>query len=299
MYTKPVDVQNPHSFQHKKFGGHTVTYDPMQWHEFYDSREKLESQVPIYIAGSSGHVFLCLHGAGHSAQSFAAFAKYMKVESTVVAFDFRGHGENFCEDESNLNVDTLIDDTINVFKQICQKFRDQSIILVGHSMGGSIATKTAAKILKDHAHDDIHKQLQGLIVIDVVEGSAMDALPFMENIVMSRPSEFKSLASVVQYGIKSGQVKDHESAKVSMPDQVIPKVDEATGITKYVWRTDLMATKPYWESWFTGLTDCFLNVRLPKQLLLAGSDRMDKDLTIAQMQGKFKMVVVENVGHAI
>ena len=42
-----------------------------------------------------------------------------------------------------------------------------------------------------------------------------------------------------------------------------------------------MATKPYWESWFKGLTHCFLDVRVPKQLLLAGSDRMDKDLTIA------------------
>lgn len=84
-----------------------------------------------------------------------------------------------------------------------------------------------------------------------------------------------------------------------MPDQVLAKTDEATGITKYVWRTDLMATKPYWEGWFKGLTECFLGVRLPKQLLLAGSDRMDKELTIAQMQGKFKLVVLENVGHAI
>jgi protein phosphatase methylesterase 1 len=54
-------------------------------------------------------------------------------------------------------------------------------------------------------------------VIDVVEGTAMDALPFMENIVLSRPTEFRSLQSVVQYGIKSGQVKDLESARVSMP----------------------------------------------------------------------------------
>jgi protein phosphatase methylesterase 1 len=63
-------------------------------------------------------------------------------------------------------------------------------------------------------------------VIDVVEGSAMDALPFMENIVMSRPPEFKSLASVVQYGVKSGTVKEIESARVSMPHQVVSKPDE-------------------------------------------------------------------------
>ena len=60
-----------------------------------------------------------------------------------------------------------------------------------------------------------------------------------------------------------------------------------------------MATKPYWTTWFEGLTQMFLEVRVPKQLLLAGSERMDKELTIAHMAGKFKMVVIENVGHGI
>lgn len=31
--------------------------------------------VPIYHAGTEGHVFICMHGAGHSAMSFAALAK--------------------------------------------------------------------------------------------------------------------------------------------------------------------------------------------------------------------------------
>lgn len=40
-----------------------------------------------------------------------------------------------------------------------------------------------------------------------------------------------------------------------MPDQVLPIVDPITGnICKYVWKTDLMSTKPYWEGWFKGLT---------------------------------------------
>ena len=54
-------------------------------------------------------------------------------------------------------------------------------------------------------------------MIDVVEGTAMDALPFMENIILSRPTEFKNVESVIKWGIKSGQVKDLESARVSMP----------------------------------------------------------------------------------
>jgi protein phosphatase methylesterase 1 len=111
-----------------------------------------------------------------------------------------------------------VNDSIEVIRYVCQKFNEASVLIVGHSMGGSIATKAASKILKDHATEEWHKQVQGLFVIDVVEGSAMDALPFMENIVLSRPPEFKSLQSVVQYGVKSGTVKDIESARVSMPD---------------------------------------------------------------------------------
>ena len=136
---------------------------------------------------------MCLHGAGHSALSFAALAKILKDTSTVVAFDFRGHGDHYCENETDLSEDTLIAEAINVFKEVSAMFSEASIIMVGHSMGGSIATKASSKILNDFKTEHWHKQLQGLFVIDVVEGSAMDALPFMENIVMSRPMEFKSI----------------------------------------------------------------------------------------------------------
>lgn len=103
---------------------------------------------------------------------------------------------------------------------------------------------------------------------------------------------------MVKYGVNSGTVRNLESARVSMPAQVVKKVDPK-GQEVYAWRTDLLASKQYWTEWFTGLTNIFLDLRIPKQLLLAGNDRMDKDLTIAHMQGKFKMVVVDNVGHVI
>ncbi len=47
------------------------------------------------------------------------------------------------------------------------------------------------------------------------------------------------------------------------------------------------------------MTKCFLSIKIPKILLLASSDRMDKELTIAQMQGKFKLAVINDVGHII
>lgn len=62
------------------------------------------------------------------------------------------------------------------------------MIVVGHSMGGSIATKTVDLILKEHKDEKWASHVKGLFIIDVVEGSAMDALPFMESIVKQRPT---------------------------------------------------------------------------------------------------------------
>ena len=47
-------------------------------------------------------------------------------------------------------------------------------------MGGSIATKTSDYIMKNHKEEEWANHIKGLFIIDVVEGSALDALPFME-----------------------------------------------------------------------------------------------------------------------
>ena len=51
--------------------------------------------------------------------------------------------------------------------------------------------------------------------------------------------------------------------------------------------------------WFKGLSSSFLSVRAARLLVLAGTDRLDKELMIGQMQGKFQLVVVPDTGHMI
>jgi len=63
-------------------------------------------------------------------------------------------------------------------------------------MGGSIATKATEIACNDNT---LGAKIQGLIVIDVVEGTAIEALPFMENIVKNRPSSFKDPQSAIQW----------------------------------------------------------------------------------------------------
>ncbi|CAK9185121.1 unnamed protein product, partial [Ilex paraguariensis] len=50
---------------------------------------------------------------------------------------------------------------------------------------------------------------------------------------------------------------------------------------------------------YEGLSEKFLSCAVPKLLLLAGTDRLDRTLTIGQMQGKFQMIVIRHTGHAI
>lgn len=165
------------------FGG--GQFDPLNWDQFYDTKEMIcDGKIPLYTAGSDGPIFLCLHGAGHSAQSFAVLANILKQNSICMSFDFRGHGDNTQEDPLVMSVENLVNDTISVINEICQKYPEQSIILVGHSLGGAIAIKTAFEAQKNKDSQEWTKHIMGLFVIDVVEGTAMEALPFMENIVL-------------------------------------------------------------------------------------------------------------------
>lgn len=87
----------------KPFADPMAKYQPQAWNEFFDHREMLDDKIPVYHAGTEGHVFFCLHGAGHSALSFAALAKIIKSEQykgTLVSFDFRGHGGHYHENET-------------------------------------------------------------------------------------------------------------------------------------------------------------------------------------------------------
>ena len=53
--------------------------------------------------------------------------------------------------------------------------------------------------------------------IDIVEGTAMEALPFMENIINNKPETFPSIEKGIEYMFRSGAIKNLQSAKISVP----------------------------------------------------------------------------------
>ncbi|XP_078171869.1 esterase/lipase/thioesterase family protein isoform X2 [Carex rostrata] len=249
-------------------------YSPLDWQGFFDKEEDItipgtNDVFHIYTAGSEGPVVLCLHGGGYSGLSFGLAASKIKEKARVVAMDLRGHGKSSSDNDLDLSIETLCNDVIALIKAM---YGDSppAIILVGHSMGGSVAVHVAAK----KAISSIH----GLVVVDVVEGTAMASLIHMQKILSSRAQHFPSIEKAIEWSVKGGPLRNVESARLSVPSTV--KYEES-------------------RNWYEGLSDKFLSCPVPKILLLAGTDRLDRSLTIGQMQGKFQMVVVRHTGHAI
>ncbi|KAF9082023.1 hypothetical protein BGX23_000187 [Mortierella sp. AD031] len=287
-------------------GGASNRYAPLDWNAYFE--EKRSVTVPGEIEGEAditfnlyetkgkpgAPVFVMHHGAGLAALSFALTAREIKKlvgnDVGILSFDVRGHGETTSGDEHNLSLDRLAKDLENVIHAVYGQ-HPPDIILVGHSMGGAVVSEAASRRMIPN--------LVGVAVLDIVEGVAIETLANMHGWLERRPVNFRSLDKVVQWSIKSGTVRNIESARVSCP----PLVTLINGSTIknpcYGWRTDLAASEQYWKGWFTGLTEKFLSCRTGKLLVLAGTDRLDKDMTIAQMQGKFQMLVFPNSGHAV
>ncbi|KAI3765391.1 hypothetical protein L2E82_15424 [Cichorium intybus] len=266
-------------------------YSPIDWKDYFDQEDDVcipdtNDVFHIYTAGKEGPVVFCLHGGGYSGLSFAISARIIKDKARVVAMDLRGHGKSSTENEIDMSIETLCNDVQAVVKKMYGD-TPPAIVLIGHSMGGSVAVHVAAKKMLP--------SLAGLVVVDVVEGTAIASLMHMQKILSNRVQHFPSLEKAIEWNARSGNLRNIESARISIPGTV--KYDESQQCYRH--RARLEETEQYWRGWYEGLSDKFLSSPVPKLLLLAGTDRLDRALTIGQMQGKFQMVVVRHTGHAI
>jgi len=270
---------------------------PLSWDQYYD--KSLDINIPdtknvfrVYTGGKGPCTFLFIHGGGHSALSWAVVSSKLEESYGVIALDLRGHGATVTDNDKDLSGDTLVNDIILVVKTMYGGEKIPPLAVVGHSLGGALAVRVC-----------IAKQLPvvGCAVVDVVEGSAIAALGSMSGIVESRPKTFSSIESAIQWSISAGVTRNVESACVSVPAQLKPITNDDGSIKAYGWRTDLLASEPHWKGWFVGLSEAFLKVPAAKLLIVAGTDRIDKDSTliVGQMQGKYQNVVIASSGHCI
>jgi len=339
----PTGRRRPGSFRRR-------SYSPVSWKKYWEEKELLKGEdgvFTVYSRGSGDTLVLLLHGGGYSGLTWSLVGDelFRMAECRIAAIDLRGHGETSASVD-DMSLQTLSKDVRCVADQLVDSGGHKSLVLVGHSLGGAVAVSVAKE-----------GGVAGLVVIDVVEGTALESLNHMQGFLRSRPQQFRSVSHAIEWCVRSGQARNIESAKVSMPGQIkdkngrlvssciddlisspqkdqiiesatrltpepppdsIKEEDEETGTEKpkekeeqnnsetspagngpFTWAIDLSTTEPYWSGWFADLTANFLAAPSAKLLMLAGVDRLDKDMMVGQMQGKFQMLVLPQVGHAI
>jgi protein phosphatase methylesterase 1 len=241
----------------------------------------------VYLTSpvGKGPLFVMHHGAGSSGLSFAVVSSEIRKRlpsAGVLSHDARGHGETTAPTgELDLSLATLSNDLLTVIMEMRKKMKMPDlppIILVGHSLGGAVVTELARS-------GALGTSLLGYAVLDVVEGSAMDALQSMQTYLSTRPTGFTTLEAGIEWHVRSRTVRNAVSARTSVP-ALLRYSDKDGDPRPWRWRTDLASTQPFWENWFVGLSKKFLSSRGGKLLLLAGTDRLDTELTIGQMQGE-------------
>ncbi|ODM24130.1 Protein phosphatase methylesterase 1 [Aspergillus cristatus] len=293
----------------------------LAWTDFFTQELSLTQTIPstnlrithhVYLIppSQSGLLFVMHHGAGSSGLSFAVCAEEIRKilpKAGILSLDARDHGstevsriDSSAEDgnaeiEADLTLETLSRDLLFVIRETQAKMGWETlpdIVLVGHSLGGAVVTDVAKK-------GELGQKLLAYAVLDVVEGSAMDALQSMEKYLATRPTRFPSLSSGIEWHTRSRTIRNRTSARVSVPSLLYEEGTPTDPSRPWIWRTNLNDTKLFWENWFIGLSRKFLEARGGKLLILAGTDRLDKELMIGQMQGKFQLQIFPEAGHFI
>ncbi|KAI0404936.1 Alpha/Beta hydrolase protein [Xylaria palmicola] len=285
------------------------TLQPIPWTTYFerelflhDAASSQSPRIHAYLTSpvGKGPLFVMHHGGGSSGLSFAVVGNHIRKRLSsagIFAIDARGHGSTTIPEGQalDLSLETLADDLFSALQLARAEMRWAElppIVLVGHSMGGAVVTELARSGRLGHA-------VLGYAVLDVVEGSAIDALQHMHTYLSTRPTGFQTLETGIEWHTRSRTIRNSVSARTSVPSLLSLREEGAGDTRPWKWRTDLGATKPFWENWFAGLSAKFLSARGGKLLLLAGTDRLDTELTIGQMQGKYNLQVFPEAGHFI
>ena len=238
--------------------------EPLPWTNYFSQNIHVPSSKDpslifnVYFSppkAPNAPVYVFHHGAGSSALSFSLVAEQLvsSISCGVITFDVRHHGLTVIDEsqEWDLRLDTLAEDEIDVVKGVAayagwSAAHWPDIIVVGHrylgppyehsiilnSLGGAVSAHIAANNLLPTLC---------LCVIDVVEGSAMDALRGMQMYLSTRPTNFDSLETGIRWHLQSRTVRNRESARVSVPPLLVSDSGH------WSWRTDLGKTRPFWE----------------------------------------------------
>jgi len=187
----------------------------LPWTDFFaqelyltpDDRAKITHHIYLSPPKTKiGPLFVFHHGAGSCGLSFAVTAQHLQKAIPgcgVLSADARGHGETVVGIPDQVSKDAVLDLSLDVLACDLERAveaawekmdwgKDLGVILVGHSLGGAVVTQVAKQAR-------LKAKILGFAVLDVVEGSAMDALQSMQAYLTTRPQVFRTLEEGIEW----------------------------------------------------------------------------------------------------
>ncbi|MBN1643350.1 MAG: lysophospholipase [Dehalococcoidales bacterium] len=94
-------------------------------------------------------ILLVVHGLAEHSGRYSNLVNFVPKGYAVCSFDLRGHGKSEGRRGYVERFSYYLDDLKIFFDKVCHSQKDTRIFLVGHSMGGAIATAYALKYQKE------------------------------------------------------------------------------------------------------------------------------------------------------
>lgn len=143
--------------------------------------------------GADKPPLMLIHGARVHAHAWDFFSLEMRQYFHIYAVDLPGHGDSEWAPDADYNRSRLAADVAGLIEQLGLK----SLILIGHSLGGSVATLVAARL---------PARIQALGLVDTT--LLMPARPYPLGALLEGPDTFPSLEAFAQRAARLNPRRD-------------------------------------------------------------------------------------------
>jgi len=156
---------------------------------------------------ADGPLCLCLHGWLDNANSFLPLAEQLP-QLQLIAIDLPGHGQSdHRSPDAHYHFLDWVDDVVQLLHllQLHQLSANQPVVLIGHSMGGMIATAVAASF------PELVSQLVLLDSVGLVTGPEQDTVSQLRKAVLSRQKRLDKRKPLYPDLVSAAQARQAQS----------------------------------------------------------------------------------------
>lgn len=249
--------------------------------KIYRNIAKLKNMDMFYFdTKTEGPTILCLHGRWGRAETWYDFIQHYGKQYRIIAPDQRGHGLS-SKPISKYTAEEMAGDAI----ELLDFLKIDSVILVGHSMGGRVAGYLTALY---------PKYINALAILDKsASGPAkpsmlpLDQIPVIDPLTEDWPLPFSSLSEAkefIQQAMDSGLGYQYFMNSL---------IETAEGYQMMFSSQAMAANIAYEESWFHLLP----GIKCPALLIRAKGNDAVSDEDFIKMQSMIPNCLAHEVSH--